>query len=213
MRCKILVLTFISDHIMLNFVRINSKMTRYIIKTFKKKSWDQQIEHFNSSTKKKKKSDFVIVIAIIQKDRCGFALPDGLELLFLDFLFGDDGKSTSSLTLTRSSSCPRSVGRRFLLLKRMKLIDRLSFHRRRTVIVAHRRRLLLRFDPHQPCTSFARQPSLSVFCLHDFQLFPYIIFFFLSFEIQTTLIYSNHAKEIQEYMYKYNRKERRRKNE
>ena len=168
MRCKILVLIFISDHIMLNFVRINSKMTRYIIKTFKKNHGINRSSISIVQPKKKKKVILLLWFAIIQKDRCGFALPDGLELLFLDFLFGDDGKSTSSLTLTRSSSCPRSVGRRFLLLKRMKLIDRLSFHRRRTVIVAHRRRLLLRFDPHQPCTSFARQPSLSVFCLHDF---------------------------------------------
>ena len=168
MRCKILVLIFISDHIMLNFVRINSKMTRYIIKKFKKNHGINRSSISIVQPKKKKKRILLLWFAIIQKDRCGFALPDGLELLFLDFLFGDDGKSTSSLTLTRSSSCPRSVGRRFLLLKRMKLIDRLSFHRRRTVIVAHRRRLLLRFDPHQPCTSFARQPSLSVFCLHDF---------------------------------------------
>ena len=176
-------------------------------------SIDRAFQQFNPK-KKKKKGFCYCDLPLYKTIDVVLLLPDGLELLFLDFLFGDDGKSASSLTLTRSSSCPRSVGRRFLLLKRMKLVDRLSFHRRRTVIVAHRRRLLLRFDPHQPCTSFARQPSLSVFCLHDFQLFPYIIFFFfLSFEIQTTLIYSDHAKEIQEYMYKYNRKERRRKNE
>ena len=168
MRCKILVLIFISDHIMLNFVRINSKMTRYIIKTFKKNHGINRSSISIVQPKKKKKVICYCDLPLYKTIDVVLLLPDGLELLFLDFLFGDDGKSASSLTLTRSSSCPRSVGRRFLLLKRMKLIDRLSFHRRRTVIVAHRRRLLLRFDPHQPCTSFARQPSLSVFCLHDF---------------------------------------------
>lgn len=55
MRCKILVLIFISDHIMLNFVRINSKMTRYIIKTFKKNHGINRSSISIVQPKKKKK--------------------------------------------------------------------------------------------------------------------------------------------------------------
>lgn len=61
MRSKILVLIFISDHIMLNFVRINSKMTRYIIKKFKKNHGINR-SSISIVQPKKKKSDFVIVI-------------------------------------------------------------------------------------------------------------------------------------------------------
>lgn len=85
--------------------------------------------------------------------------PDGLELLFLEFLFRKGRKSSLSAFDGRS-------GGRFFLLKRMKLVDCLSSNRRTTVIVTDLGLLLVRLDRRQPMSacSGASEAEFSVLC-------------------------------------------------
>lgn len=84
-------------------------------------------------------------------------LPNGLELLFLPFLFRN-GDAEYMRRLDRSSR------RRFLLLKRMQLVQRLSFHRRSTVVVTNLVFIsrLLCLDLRKPSPPLAIKTELSV---------------------------------------------------
>lgn len=76
-------------------------------------------------------------------------VPDGLELLLLALLFGESDSKGALSALDRRRRC------RLLLLQRMKLVDRLSLHRRRAVVVAHPIPVLLRLNLRQ---SVPRRP-------------------------------------------------------